>query len=183
MTGWWRRNRLALIALAVLVPLATATLVGVAWSRYYLYEPTIPQDPGEDGTVELADTTWGPVRAKDLTDVGELLAPSDSRVIAVAVPVDPHGESPSCSSPTLVEQSTGRRWEEMTDELGVPSSADDESTFCMMPEDDENGDPGPVVPYEIVVGYIVPEDAAGPFWVEISVVDDLPSFIRFSVEP
>lgn len=182
MTGWWRRNRLALIALAVLIPVATATLVGVAWSRYYLYQPTIPMDVDQGETAELADATWGPVRAVDVTDAEELTAPSDARVIAVAVPVDPHGESPSCFSPVLVEQDTGRRWEEMTTELGIPYSAE-EPTNCTKPEDDENGDPGPVVPYEIIVGYIVPADAEGPFWVEVAEINSYPSFIRFSVEP
>lgn len=182
MTGWWRRNRLALIALAVLILIAAATLIGVAWARYYLYQPTIPLDAGEDETVELADTTWGPVRAVDVTDIEELVAPSDARIIAVAVPVDPHGESPSCFSPTLVEQQTGRRWDEMTDDLGIPYSAD-EPTHCVKPLDDENGDPGPIVPYEIVVGYIVPEDAEGPFWVEVAEINSYPSFVRFSVEP
>ncbi|WP_460796420.1 hypothetical protein [Microbacterium sp. GXF0217] len=182
MTGWWRRNRIALIALAVLIPVTTATLVGVAWSRYYLYEPTIPLAAGEDESLELADTTWGPVRAVDVTDVEELTAPSDARVIAVALPVDPHGESPSCFSPVLVEQDTGRRWQQMNNALSIPYSPDEHIT-CITPEEDENGEPGPVVPYEIIVGYIVPEDAAGLFWVEVGELDSYPSFLRFSVEP
>lgn len=182
MSGWWRRNRIALAALAVLLPITAATLVGVAWARYYAYEPTIPRDPGTDGTVELADADWGPVRAKDLTGGEGLIAPADSRVIGVAVPVDPHGEPPRCSSPTLVEQSTGRRWEHMTYDLGFEYSSD-EHTFCASPEEDEDGEPLPLGPYEIVVGYIVPEDAEGPFWVEISEISSFPSFVRFSVEP
>ena len=137
MSGWWRRNRIALAALAVLLPITAATLVGVAWARYYAYEPTIPRDPGTDGTVELADADWGPVRAKDLTGGEGLIAPADSRVIGVAVPVDPHGEPPRCSSPTLVEQSTGRRWEHMTYDLGFEYSSD-EHTFCASPEEDED---------------------------------------------
>ena len=72
MTGWWRRNRLALIALVVLILIAAATLIGVAWARYYLYQPTIPLDAGDGETVELADATWGPVRAVDVTDLSRL---------------------------------------------------------------------------------------------------------------
>ncbi|WP_406248834.1 hypothetical protein ACI7YT_02455 [Microbacterium sp. M] len=182
MTGWWRRNRLALIALAVLVAVTTATLVGVAWSRYYLYEPTVPVNAAEGETAELADATWGPVRAVDITDVDELPAPSDARVIAVAVPVDPHGDSPSCFSPVLVEQDTGRRWGQMNTALGITDTYEEPSS-CTTPEVDENGDPGPIVPYEIFVGYIVPADAEGPFWVEVAEINSYPSFIRFSVEP
>ncbi len=183
MSTWWHRNTVALIGLFVLLPVTLGVVNYNDWKEYYLYSPSFAAPVSDDGTVELAGATWGPIRASDISDVEGLLNPEGTRVIAVGIPVELHGDAvPSCSSPVLVEQSTGREWFEMRDELGFEYSAD-EPTFCVSAETDENGDPLPVDDYELLVPFIVPEDAEGPFWIEVAPLDAVPLFVRFSVEP
>src|SRR5690606_12493519 len=100
-----------------------------------------------------------------------------TRVVAVAIPVVPHGDAVHCTAPTLVEQSTGREWREMRSELGLPYDPA-EPTSCVLPEEGE-----PALPYELVVPFIVPDDAEGPFWVDIEPFEAIPEFVRFSVDP
>lgn len=176
--SWWRRNALALGALVILVPASVVVIAGNEWADYYLYRSTVPVDPQEDGTVELANATWGPVRSAEITDTSEYTVPEGVRVIAVAVPVEPGKDAPSCMAPQLVEQSTGRQWNEMRSALGIPYSIEESASCAVATEDD------PVVdPYELIVAFGVPDDAEGPFWVEVSPVESLPRLARFSIDP
>ncbi|MGW8483052.1 hypothetical protein ACWGJP_07915 [Microbacterium sp. NPDC055903] len=181
MSGWWRRNAVGVIAVAVLVPLSAVVVVGNEWKEYFLYDSTYPAQVANDGTVELAETTWGPVRAVDITGSEGLENPEGTKVIAVAIPVDPHDVAPGCGSPVLVERSTGREWVQRRDELGIPWTVD-EHVACVLPEKDDDGEPLPIDPYEILVAYVVPEDA-GPFWVDVSPTPAIPSFARFVIDP
>ncbi|WP_152545324.1 hypothetical protein [Microbacterium sp. CH12i] len=169
---------MALAALVVLVPTTVFVIGGNEWQDYFLYRSTVPIDANADGTVELDDTTWGPARSAELDDTSAYTVPAGVRVIVVAVAVDPHGEPPGCLSPQLVEQSTGRQWNEMRSELGIPYSSE-ESSSCIVATDDE-----PVIdPYELILAFGVPDDAEGPFWVEVSPTDAIPYLARFSIDP
>lgn len=176
MTGWWRRNAVALGAIAVLTPVTFGAIAWEGWQGYFLYQNSIPVDVAEDDSIDLADTTWGPIRASEITDTTGFTVPSDARVIAAAIPVDPHGELPGCFAPTLVQQSTGIRWPESRFQLGLLSSSE-EPTSCV------TGDDVPTGPYELIVPFIVPDDAEGPFWVEVAPTPAVPSVIRFAIDP
>lgn len=119
-----------------------------------------------------------PVRSVESTDTVEYTVPDGVKVIAVAVPVDPGDEAPSRMAPQLVEQSTGRQWNEMRLELGIPYSRE-ESASCVVPTDD---DPA-LDPYELILAFGVPDDAEGPFWVEVSPAESMPRLARFSIDP
>ncbi|MGM7671697.1 hypothetical protein [Microbacterium sp. A93] len=176
MTGWWRRNAVALGALVVLTPVTFGAITWDGWQDHNLFTNTIPIDVADGDSMELIDTTWGPVRASEITDTSGFDMPTDARIIAAAITVDPHGDAPSCSAPTLVQQSTGIRFPESRFQLGLLSSSE-EPTSCVT--DGENR----VASYEMIVPFIVPADAEGPFWVEIASVDAIPSVIRFSIDP
>ncbi|MGL3150387.1 hypothetical protein ACSS7Z_08475 [Microbacterium sp. A82] len=176
MTGWWRRNAVALGALALLTPVTFGALTWDGWQNQNLFKNTIPIDVEDGDTVELLDTSWGPIRASEIADTSGFDMPADARIIAALIPVDPHGAGPSCTAPTLVQQSTGIRFPESRDEIGLGYSAE-EPTTCVT--DGENR----VLPYEMIVPFVVPSDTEGPFWVEIASVDAVPSVIRFSIDP
>ncbi|WP_157518281.1 hypothetical protein [Microbacterium resistens] len=176
--GWWRANRLSLLALLLLVPVTGGVIAGYEWWDYYFARPSFPVTPGKDGTVALAGASWGPARAVVLEDTTGLTVPPGTKVIGVGVPVvpdDPDGEpgDTACMEPMLVQQSTGRRWEPMRFELGLRFS-DDEPETCALQ--------GPE-PFELVLPYIVPEDVQGPFWIDITSSESYPSFPRFPVDP
>jgi hypothetical protein len=173
--SWWRRNRLALVILAVLVPVTAAGVTWNEWHWYFGYGalPIIPVDVEEDDTAELAGATWGPVRGGELKDFSGLDVPDGSTVIAAAIPVDPDAEGVGCDVPVLVEQATGREWRPARSEIGLSWSADEPGN-CV---------PDTAAPYEMIVPFVVPDDIEGPFWVEVSPYGGGGSFLRFPLEP
>lgn len=176
MTGWWRRNAVALGTLAVLAPVTFGALVWDGWQDYNLFRNTIPIDVADGDGIDLVGADWGPVRASEITDTSGFDMPADARVLAAAIPVAPYGDAPHCFAPTLVQQSTGVRFPESRAQLGLPSVSE-EPTSCL------SGEAWTGDPYELIVPFIVPVDSEGPFWVEIVSADAIPSVIRFSVDP
>lgn len=173
MTGWWRRNALALGAVAVLLP-ATALTIGLQeWNDYFSGQPSAPIHVAAGDSVEFAGATWGPVRSSFANDTTGLDMPADAELFIAAVPVDPGADAAGCLPPTLVEAGTSRQWNESTSRLGLPYRAD-EPTSCV-PDAEE--------PYTIYVPFVIPSDAAGPFWVDVSSAETLPEFLRFELEP
>lgn len=173
--SWWRRNRLALLALLVLLP---ATVAAVGWQEWYQYfgfgaRPVTAVPVAEDDTAVLADATWGPVRGGEIDDVSGLDVPEGTRLIAVAVPVDAHAEGVACETPKLVEQSTGREWRPVRLEIGLSSSTEEPET-CLS---EQAGS------YELIVPFVLPADAEGPFWVDVRPYSAGGSFLRFAFEP
>jgi hypothetical protein len=176
--SWWRRNSAALIALAVLVP-ATVTAIGWReWSATYevssQYVRPVVVAEGED-TIEFAGATWGPVTSGTFTADDGLPVPEGAEVIAVKIPVrnnDPD-DLIGCPSPVLVEQSTGRQWSEMSIALDLDYDPD-APTLCSTDS---------AAPYEMLVPFIVPEDAVGPFWIDVMPYGEGPGFVRFSIDP
>lgn len=173
--SWWRRNTVALIALALLVP---ATAAAVGWQEWYQYfgfgaRAVTPVVVPEDETTDLAGAAWGPIRGGEIDDVSGLDVPEKTRLIAVAVPVDPESEGVGCEAPVLVEQSTGREWSPVRAEIGLDWSADEPET-CLSEQ---------ASPYELIVPFVVPADVEGPFWVDIRPYRAGGSFVRFEFEP
>ncbi|WP_417555095.1 hypothetical protein [Microbacterium sp.] len=180
--GWWRTNALALTALLVLVP---AIGVGVWWNEWNAYygfgarKVAAVQVP-KDGTVELGGATWGPLKAGEAKDTSSMNLPSGTRFVIAIVPVAPDGKSVSCEAPLLIQQSTGREWSPLRTEVGIPFS-DDEPDHCVNDLADPD-DKTSVKPYSIVVGFVVPEDVTGPFWLDVDPFGD-DRFVRFSLNP
>lgn len=180
--GWWRANRLALVALLVLVPLIG---VGVWWNEWYSYygygarKVTAVQVP-EDGTIELGGATWGPLKSGEAEDTSGLDMPAGTRLLIASVPVKPDGRAVTCDSPLLVQQGTGREWAPLRSEVGIPSSSDEPERCVNDLADPE--DPASVKPYSMVVGFVVPDDVDGPFWLDVDPAGD-ERFVRFSLNP
>ncbi|GAA5146766.1 hypothetical protein GCM10025768_05810 [Microbacterium pseudoresistens] len=171
--GWWRRNAIGLAAVAVLAPATALAVGGYEWYDYFSGRPAAPVVAEDDGELSLGGATWGPVRSTVLDDTTGMTLPADARVIIAAVPVAPDADAASCERPRLVEQATGRQWEEARFDLGIPSSSDEPSS-C--------GGQGPG-PFTLYVAYVVPDDATGPFWLDVPTIDAYPSFARFPIDP
>lgn len=174
-TSWWRRNRLAVIALAVLAPV---TAVGVGWHEWHQYygfgaRPFVPVIVEEDGTAELAGATWGPVRGGELGDLSGFDVPAGSTVIAVGIPVDAGAEGVSCAAPVLVDQESGREWQSARSAMGLLSDPAE-------PESCVSSDKGD---YELIVPFVLPDDVEGPFWVDVWPQGVGGSFLRFPLDP
>lgn len=178
--GWWRRNAVALIALAVLVP---ATFGGAAWWEWkYAYpdsgKPLYAVEPGKSGRVDLEGATWGPAKAKVITDTAGLDVPDSGQLVLVGIDVTPNrAKAPTCSPPTLVEQSTGRTWQAARIEIGLTPNSD-EPDSCVPTLEGETAEP-----YQLILPFVVPDDASGPYWVVVEPLFAQSRFARFSIDP
>ncbi|GAA2884498.1 hypothetical protein [Microbacterium esteraromaticum] len=164
--SWWKANAVALGMLVVLLP---AGAVAIGWKDWTAANSTAfnrvtPVIASDGETVELSGATWGPIRSAAIHDTEGMTTPPNTRVIGVAIPVKPDPvdpEDPSdpvkCNSPLIIEQSTGRQWNESSFELGFDYSST-EYREC---------DSTVTEPYEIIVPFAIPEDAEGPFWIDV----------------
>lgn len=173
--SWWRRNRWALLALVLLVPVTALSIGWHEWYGWYGYgaRPYIPVVATADGSVELADATWGPVRSTEIEDLRGLDVPEGATVIAAAIPVAPAVDGVGCAAPELVQQSTGRTWKPVRSEIGLDHDSDEPSTCSAVG----------TAPYELIVAFVLPDDVDGPFWVDVSPSTGAGEFVRFSVDP
>lgn len=173
--SWWRRNRAALIALAVLAPATALAISWQGWNEFYGYgaRPVTPILVAADGEAELVGATWGPVRSAEIADLSGFDVPDGAKVIAVAIPVDSGAEGVTCESPVLVQKESGREWESARWEIGLLSDSD-EPEYCTK---NETG------VYELIVPFVLPEDVDGPFWVDLWPQRAGGSFLRFPVDP
>lgn len=171
--GWWRRNRIALLAIVVLLPVIGIGTWLYQWQIGFSMKPAQTAVVAKaDSTVDLNGATWGPIQAGEARDVTGLDVPEDTRVIISIIPVDPDADEVHCEAPRLVQQSTGRQWKPLRSELGVP----------YVTEEYERCNPGLAEPYQLVVAFVVPDDASGPFWVDVTSLTDA-RFVRFSIDP
>lgn len=163
---WWRRNAVALAAVAVLLPTTAVVVGGNEWWNANQAQPVFPTtvDPGT--TVEFGGATWGPARWGTVAADTASDAPAGARVVVIEVPVDPHGRILSCRIPMLREAGgENRRWGDAL--ADVDWSYDTESS-C--PSDE-------AASFTIEVPYLVPDDAAGPFDLELALTDQLPGYL------
>jgi hypothetical protein len=169
--GWWRRNAIPLAVAAVLLPVTAGVVAFNEWSEWDLGHGTKPVtvDPGE--SARYAGATIGPARAELSTDPA---APAGTRVVSATVLVAPGDDPLGCQSPRLRElNGAGRQWDEASFALETDFDAD-RLTFC---------DPERPYRYSLTLDYLVPEDATGPFAIELESPDALPQYLRLVVEP
>lgn len=174
--SWWRRNALALVALALLAPSTAVTIGWQGWYEHYGYG-MLPYKPilvEKKSDAEFIGATFGPIRSGLIEDLSGLDVPSDARLIAAAIPVHTGTTGVSCQV-VLVQQATGHEWRPARSEIGLPSNID-EPEYCTTAD---TGD------YELIAPFVLPDDVDGPFWVEIRSPGELSggSFLRFSIDP
>lgn len=173
--SWWRRNRLALIAVAILLPATVVAVGGQNWRLIYAFDarPVHPIVVEEKDSAELAGAAFGPVRSGVIEDLSGLDVPEGAKLIVAGIPVDSGAEGVSCRQPTLTHQASGRQWTLMRSEIGADYNAE-EPEYC---SSEETGS------YELIAPFVVPEDLEGPFWVDVWPQDAGGTFLRFSIDP
>lgn len=159
---WWRRQRLSLIALAIA---AVAMLGATVWLDIV---PSIrPTDRviEAESTVDIAGQTLtlGP------TEWGEFETPEDTRVLSIRLASSGGSDAALCGQAALTEIDRDRTWLSSRKDLDV-SSADGENS-CL-PES---------ASYRILLTFLLPDDAEGPFLLDIEGSDD--DLARFRIDP
>ena len=169
--GWWRRNAVPLVVVAALLPVTAGVIAANEWSEWDIGHATKPVTVAAGDSVTYDDATIGPARARFDDDPG---VPTGTRIVTASVLVTP-GDSPiSCPTPRLREAGgAGRQWDEASFELDREVDTE-RSTSCSSETP---------IRYSLTLDYLVPEDATGPFVIEIESGNELPAFVRLIVEP
>jgi hypothetical protein len=169
--GWWRRNAVPLVAVALLLPVTAGVIAANEWSEWDLGHATKPITVAAGGAVDYDGATVGPAQARFVDDPA---APDGTRVVSATVLVTPGDDPIACPTPRLRETGgAGRQWDEASFELDR-DFGEERNTFC---------DSEVPIRYSLTLDYLVPDDAAGPFAIEIESGDELPEFVRLVVEP
>ena len=159
---WWRQQRTALIALVV----AAAAMVGATVWLDVL--PSIrPTDRviEAESSVELAGQTLslGPA------EWGEFEAPDGARTLSVRLSSTGGFDASNCGQATLTETDSARTWLSSRADLDVPY--DEGESSCI----------AETASYRILLVFLLPDDADGPFVLDLEGSDD--DLARFIVEP
>lgn len=161
--SWWRAQRRALIALLV----CAGAVVGA-----YLWLDVRPWADGDDDRVVVAEdsteisgqtVTLGPV------EWDEFEAPQGSRTLSIRFRASGGAEADSCGPFSLTEERSSRVWLSSRTHLDVPY--DEGESSCQ----------AETAPYRILIVFLVPDDAVGPFRLDIAGRDD--DIARFLIEP
>lgn len=177
MRGWWRRNRSALLALVILLPVTVGIFCGWEWWKTSSGRPTFAVTAERGESVDLGGVTFGPARATETT-IADAEIPPGTKILAVRIPVDRHGATTGCEVYALREMAGKERVFE-ADTARLPW---DFHRYTLCPMDPE-ADLFPTGPFSIDVPFIVPEDVDGPLGVELLIVDELPRYARLIVVP
>ena len=159
---WWRRQRRALIALAIA---AVAMLGATVWLDIV---PSIrPTDRviQAESTVDIAGQTLtlGP------TEWGEFETPEGSRTLSIRLQSSGGSQASLCGQTTLTEIDSARTW--LSSRKGLDVSSADGENSCL-PE---------TASYRILLTFLLPEDADGPFLLDIEGSDQ--DLARFRIDP
>ena len=160
--SWWRRQRAPLIALLV----TAIAAVGV-----HVWLDVLPTSAARTPAiveVEQRGEIAGQTISIDSVRWDEFDAPAGSRTISVRLDATGGKDATYCGELTLAEVDGARVWLDARAEFDVPSDAGERS--CL----EES------LPYDILTVFLLPDDAVGPFHLDIPDGDRI---TRFSVEP
>lgn len=150
--GWWRRNAVALVAIAVLLPLGAFALDAIKFG--YVRNEPVPL--GEGAAYERGDWTIGPAVIRPL-EVDAAGTPSGTRAVVVSIRVDP-GHDPITCNVNVVDPADGRTWRPAN--FADWTEEDGQWGFCSA---------DPVSPYQLVRPFLLPADLDGPLRVVVGV--------------
>lgn len=156
---WWRKQRLALAAMI----LAAGAVIGI-----HVWLDVLPASTDEDAVTVHAHGDQAAIAGQTLS-VDSVLwsefdAPPGSRTLSVRLDARA-GEDPAvCGLFTLAEVRGDRVWSNARTALDVPYEAG--ASYCQ----EESG------PYVILAIFLLPDDATGPFWLDIPGDDEIARF-------
>lgn len=160
--SWWRQQRIALISLAV----AGAAAIGVhVWLDVL---PAIPDEPAVVSSPEGPTSIAGQELELSSARWDEYAAPAGSRSLSIRLDARAGADSDSCGTFVLREAHGARVWQNARSALDVPY--DDDESGCAT-------EPGR---YRILAVFLLPDDAAGPFLLDVPAYGRV---ARFSLTP
>jgi hypothetical protein len=158
----WSARRSSLIALLV----ATITVIGV-----HVWFDVVPTIESDDMAVAIADEAVD-VAGQQLVlrsvRADEFEAPDGAHTVSVRLHSSGGSDATGCRSLLLAEQHGARVWTLANSELDLPSDAGESRCQAESP------------PYDILAVFVVPDDASGLFWFDVT--DEDGRIVRFPIE-
>lgn len=161
--SWWRRQRMALAALAVAAVAAVGVHVWLDVLPAMQTQARSVTHVADGESVEIAGQTMSLQSAR----WDEFEAPEGMRTLSVLLHAGGGDDATWCRAFTLTEVHGGRVWLDARSELDVPYDAGESS--CR----EES------FPYDILAVFLTPEDAVGPFYFDV--LGDASEVARFTV--
>jgi hypothetical protein len=172
MSGWLRRNWIALATLVVLIPATIGLTFSAQWLGYFATWPSQPTVVAVSQTESYGGADWtviGSDRVSADSDAGrDAGLPKGTDLVRVQVRVDPNGVANYCTLALdeLRDDSILRSWNaNLYYSTAEKSGCDSEYT----------------VTYSFEAAFLVPSDAGTDdmqLAVNLSVVDELPHYLR-----
>lgn len=159
---WWRAQRTALIALVI----AAAAMVGAS-----VWLDLVPSIRPTDRVIE-AETSVdlaGQTLSLGRVEWGEFEAPEGSRTLSVRLSSSGGSDTALCGQSMLTEVESARTWLSSRTALDVPYDEGERS--CIKEP----------ASYRILLVFLLPDDADGPFHLDIEGSDD--DVARFVIDP
>lgn len=153
---WWRRNAIALVALAVVIVAGVFAVDRIEFG----YVRNTPVAVEEGGTYSLAGWTLGPVTVESL-DPDAVGAPAGTDPVAVTMHVEPAAGEFDCRAPKIVEPATDRTWR--TENLPDWERDEDQLSFCSSEV---------FAPYDVVNTVLLLDGLPGHLTVTVPVTGD-----------
>ena len=170
MTGWWRRNAVSLVVVAVLAPATGFTIWTNEHAPIDAHRASAPLTVAPGESIEYGSSVVGPAFGHFVSNSA---APEGTRVFSVAVRVEPGTPGLECASPVLREVGDAQRqWNDASIDLGTGDV--ERLSYCSSEQ---------TAPYTLMLDYLVPDDAVGPFSVDLESGTLAPEFARIIVEP
>lgn len=159
---WWRRQRTALLALAV----AAVAMIGAT-----VWLDIVPSIRPTDRVIEAESTVeiTGQTLSLGPTEWGEFDAPEGSRTLSVRLSSTGGFDAKVCGPAALTEVDSGRTW--LSSRAGLDVPYDEGENSCVIETDS----------YRILLVFLLPDDADGPFRLDIEGSDA--DVARFVIEP
>lgn len=160
--SWWRRQRTALLALVI----TAAAVVGAT-----IWLDVVPNIRATDRVIDAESTVdiSGQTLTLGPTEWGEFAAPDGSRTLSIRLESSGGADASVCGQSTLTEADTGRTW--VSSRKGLDVSSDDGENSCTIESS----------AYRILLVFLLPDDAEGPFRLDIEGSDS--DVARFVIEP
>ncbi|WP_213815363.1 hypothetical protein [Glaciihabitans sp. dw_435] len=183
--SWWRRNRIALLVVVVLLPATLAITFAQQWLSYFDQRPSRPVDLSTSKTVDFADTGWRIVSttrvAASSSEGADRALPPGTDLVSVTVDVTPHGlsgddNSPMCTVRLEDFHGTGedRSWSTVTSGAISLAGNGPDNVGC---DSEESG------PYSFTAEFVVPPTAGSDsdLALSIAVVSEFPDYLRLTL--
>jgi len=184
--GWLRRNALALVAVAVLLPATLAITMANQWSTYLAGSPSRPLDVADGATVEYGHSGWQVEKTDRVSGTSaagqERDLPAGTDLVIVTVRVDPiefleDGTAELCTARLEEDGGTGlpRSW---GNAAGSPISLDGPGPDLVSCSSDQR------TSYTFDAEFVVPTDAGdgATLSLGIAVPTEFPDYLRFALD-